>query len=237
MSDHDIKDEVVDSPSNGQTEDTAEHAHQVVVKNTGMSPLGKAVAGAASLLALVILIQLLLGGETVVEEASHETASSSMATPVQTASNASEVAIIGTDADDDMVNVGGIERRGAGRYFFTSIKVPADAKSLYLSGSGATPLEDGSWGDMEQQVTEIFATFKETLEAQGWSMGDIIQVRAFAISDEYGSLDFAGFNRGYSKFFGTEENPLKPVRTFVEVKDLVVPGWLVELEIRAARVN
>ena len=28
----------------------------------------------------------------------------------------------------------------------------------------------------------------------------------------------------------------KPVRSFVEIKDLVVEGWLVEIEIRAARM-
>jgi enamine deaminase RidA (YjgF/YER057c/UK114 family) len=114
--------------------------------------------------------------------------------------------------------------------------VPAGAESLYLSGSGASPLEDGSWGDMEQQVVDTFESFKQTLEQQGWSMGDIVQVRAFAVSDEFGYLDFEGFNRGYRKFFGTEENPLKPVRTFVEIQGLVVPGWLVEIEIRAARM-
>ena len=40
----------------------------------------------------------------------------------------------------------------------------------------------------------------------------------------------------YRKFFGTEENPLKPDRTFVAIQGIVVPGWLVEIEIRAARM-
>ena len=41
---------------------------------------------------------------------------------------------------------------------------------------------------------------------------------------------------GYQKFFGTDENPMKPVRSFVQIAGLVVDGWLVEIEIRAARV-
>ena len=82
---------------------------------------------------------------------------------------------------------------------------------------------------------EDIAGVKETLEDQGWSMGDIVQVRAFALAGEDG-LDFAGFNSGYSEFFGTSDNPNKPVRSFVEIKDLVVEGWLVEIEIRAARM-
>jgi enamine deaminase RidA (YjgF/YER057c/UK114 family) len=134
------------------------------------------------------------------------------------------------------VNVNGIERKGEGRHFYTTIKIPANAETLYLSGSGARAQEDGSWGDMEQQTVDTFSRFKETLEAEGWSMGDIVQVRAFAVAGEYGLLDFDGFNRGYRQFFGTEENPMKPVRSFVQIEGLVVPGWLVEIEIRAARV-
>ncbi len=133
------------------------------------------------------------------------------------------------------VNVGGIERKGEGRHFYTTIKIPANAETLYLSGSGASRNEDGTWGDMEAQTIDTFNSFKETLEAEGWSMADVVQVRAFAVAGEYGVLDFDGFNRGYREFFGTEENPMKPVRSFVQIAGLVVPGWLVEIEIRAAR--
>ena len=133
-------------------------------------------------------------------------------------------------------NVGGIERVGEGRHFYNTIKIPPGAETLYLSGSGARANPDGSWGDMEAQTIDTFARFQETLEEQGWSMSDIVQVRAFAVADEFGLLDFDGFNRGYREFFGTEENPLKPVRSFVEIAGLVVPGWLVEIEIRAARL-
>ncbi|MEX0964782.1 MAG: Rid family hydrolase [Pseudohongiellaceae bacterium] len=129
-----------------------------------------------------------------------------------------------------------IERQGEGRHFFTTIKIPPSAATLYLSGSGASQKADGSWGSMEEQTIDTFSKFKQTLVAEGWSMSDIVQVRAFAVAGEYGLLDFEGFNRGYREFFGTEENPQKPVRSFVQVADLVVPGWLVEIEIRAAKI-
>ena len=128
-----------------------------------------------------------------------------------------------------------ISRVEEGTYFYRSISIPPGAETMYLSGSGAQPLADGSWGDMRQQTTDTFSRFKETLEEQGWSMSDIVQVRAFAVAGDEG-LDFAGFNAGYSEFFGTASNPNKPVRSFVEIKDLVVDGWLVEIEIRAARM-
>lgn len=136
----------------------------------------------------------------------------------------------------DVTGEGIIERKGEGRHFYTTIKIPAGAETLYLSGSGASRQEDGSMGSMERQVIDTFESFQETLEAEGWSLSDIVQVRAFAVADEFGLLDFDGFNRGYRRFFGTEENPMKPVRSFVEIAGLVVPGWLVEIEIRAARL-
>ncbi len=128
-----------------------------------------------------------------------------------------------------------ITRDNEGRYFFTSITIPPGAETMYLSGSGARPMEDGTWGDMKQQTIDIFGRFQQTLEEQGWSMSDIVQVRAFAVSGEDG-LDFAGFNEGYAEFFGTTENPNKPVRSFVEIAGLVADGWLIEIEIRAARM-
>ena len=129
-----------------------------------------------------------------------------------------------------------ITRHNEGTYFYTSITIPPGAETMYLSGSGARPLDDGSWGDMKQQTINTFERFKATLEEQGWSMADIVQVRAFAVAGDDGELDFAGFNEGYAQFFGTAENPNKPVRSFVEIADLVVDGWLVEIEIRAARM-
>lgn len=129
-----------------------------------------------------------------------------------------------------------IVRNGESRNFYNNIFIPAGAETLYLSGAGARQKADGTWGDMERQTIDTFNSFKETLESQGWTMGDIVQVRAFAVSGADGTLDFDGFNRGYQQFFGTTENPLKPVRSFVEIAGLVVPGWLVEIEIRAARM-
>lgn len=212
----------------------------IQAEKSGMSALNKAVIAALLLLGIVLLVQLNLGDEpdrpvAATSLSASESAAGRAAESVAAETTSANVAILNRD-EDDMVNVGGIERRGEGRHFFTTIKVPAGAESLYLSGSGASPLEDGSWGEMEQQVVATFESFKETLESQGWSMSDIVQVRAFAVSDEFGYLDFDGFNRGYRKFFGTEENPLKPVRTFVEIQGLMVPGWLVEIEIRAARM-
>lgn len=135
-----------------------------------------------------------------------------------------------------LTQAGEIVREDEGRNFYATITIPAGAETMYLSGSGASREEDGSWGNMEQQTISTFNKFKNQLESRGWSMEDIVQVRAFAVAGPDGELDFAGFNKGYQQFFGTEDNPQKPVRSFVQIAGLVVPGWLVEVEIRAARM-
>lgn len=129
-----------------------------------------------------------------------------------------------------------IDRFNEGRNFYGVISIPPGAETLYLSGAGAQPNEDGSWGSMEEQAVDIFTTFKATLESFGWSLEDIVQVRAFATAGDDGMLDFAGFNAGYQQFFGSDINAMKPVRSFVQVADLVRDGWLVEVEVRAARM-
>lgn len=129
-----------------------------------------------------------------------------------------------------------IERFDEGTNFYNVIAIPPGAETLYLSGAGASPKEDGSWGTMEEQAIQIFQTFQTTLEGMGWSLEDIVQVRVFAVANPDGTLDFEGFNTGYRRFFGSDINPMKPVRSFVQVAALVREGWLVEVEIRAARM-
>ena len=191
---------------------------------SGLSNTSVALLAGLGLAFMIVLVTLASGpGSTPVEAlAQSEEPEAPMAAALPSTVN--------TDSSDEIV------RQGEGRHFFTTIKIPPAAATLYLSGSGASRKEDGSWGTMEEQTIDTFSEFKQTLEAEGWSMSDIVQVRAFAVAGEYGLLDFDGFNRGYREFFGTEENPQKPVRSFVQVADLVVPGWLVEIEIRAAKI-
>ena len=115
-----------------------------------------------------------------------------------------------------------IVRTGESRVLFNNIYIPAGAETLYLSGAGASAAADGSWGNMEQQTVNIFEKFKATLEEQGWSMSDIVQVRIFGVAGPDGEFDFDGINSGYLQFFGTEANPTKPVRTTVVAAEAIV---------------
>ena len=76
---------------------------------------------------------------------------------------------------------------------------------------------------------------KTQLEGMGMSVGDIIKMQAFLVAPEGETVDFDGFMKGYSQFFGTEEQPNLPVRSAMVVDALVNPGWLVELEVTAVR--
>ena len=236
------KEEVIEQPDDTvEVEEAAAQSGSIVPQISNFNMI--LITGFG--MAIVVIIVMLASGEPASDMASAapvaiessvsaSTASAPAApssTNSSTNSSTTQVAVASGD-----VNVGGIERKGEGRHFYTTIKIPANAETLYLSGSGASRNEDGSWGDMEAQVEDTFNSFRDKLEGEGWSMSDVVQVRAFAVSDEYGLLDFDGFNRGYRKFFGTEGNPMKPVRSFVEIAGLVVPGWLVEIQIRAAKL-
>ena len=195
-------------------------------KLTNLSNTSVALLVGLGLTSIIVLVTLVSGPGSIPVEALGQSAELEAPAPIY----ATMPMIV------EPLSAEGIERQGEGRHFFTTIKIPPAAATLYLSGSGASQKDDATWGSMEEQTIDTFSKFKQTLEAEGWSMSDIVQVRAFAVAGEFGLLDFDGFNRGYREFFGTEENPQKPVRSFVQVADLVVPGWLVEIEIRAAKI-
>ena len=52
---------------------------------------------------------------------------------------------------------------------------------------------------------------------------------------ETGKMDFAGFMKGYTQFFGTKAQPKLPTRSAFQVAGLANPNYLVEIEVTAAR--
>ncbi|MGO3842199.1 MAG: RidA family protein [Alcaligenes pakistanensis] len=124
----------------------------------------------------------------------------------------------------------------------TAVEVPAGKTTVYLSGTvpavrdkSADASSIAAYGTMEQQTESVMAQIKNQLEGMGMSVGDIIKMQAFLVAPDNGKVDFAGFMTGYSKFFGTKEQPNLPVRSAMVVNALVNPGWLVELEVTAVR--
>ncbi len=136
-----------------------------------------------------------------------------------------------------------IKRNDEGRMFFSTIEVPAHADQLFVSGKGPRPLNpdapraDRSYGTTEQQARSTFTSIKAAVDGAGWDMGDIVMVRVYLVADPAtGKMDFSGFNKAFLEFFGTEDQPNKPVRAVVEISGLAVDGWLIEVDVRGARM-
>jgi|SRR6185437_1886591 len=134
-----------------------------------------------------------------------------------------------------------VKRNAGGNAPFSSSIWVGD--TLYLSGTvaqantpapGARPTIEG---DTRAQTTSALTSIQKTLREQGLDMRDVIQMRVYLVGDpaQGGKMDFAGMNAAYGRFFGSKEQPDKPVRTTVQVAALALPGALVEIEVTAVR--
>ncbi|MCU1323746.1 MAG: Endoribonuclease [Acidobacteriaceae bacterium] len=118
--------------------------------------------------------------------------------------------------------------------------------TLYVSGTMApvdypadrakgTPA--GYKGDTRAQAIGAIRSIEIVLKQQGLGLGDIVQMQAFLVGDpaKGGVMDRDGWDAAYSQFFGTEEQPNKPVRATVQVSRTVIPTGLIEIMVVAAR--
>ncbi|MEO8618207.1 MAG: RidA family protein [Sphingomicrobium sp.] len=125
----------------------------------------------------------------------------------------------------------------------SSVSVPADARLVYVSGTVPDAIDEaapkgtfGRYGDTEAQTRSILGKIAKVLEAEGLGLGDVVMMRVFLVAPPgEARMDFAGMMRGYSAFFGTRDQPRKTARSTMQVAGLVDPGWLVEIEVTAAR--
>jgi enamine deaminase RidA (YjgF/YER057c/UK114 family) len=71
----------------------------------------------------------------------------------------------------------------------------------------------------------------------GLTMSDVIKMQVFLVKDpaKGNKMDFAGFMKGYTQFFGTAEQPHLPSRSAFEIAALANPAYLVEIEVVAVR--
>ena len=127
-----------------------------------------------------------------------------------------------------------------------AVEVPAGAATLYLSGMGADVADPkapamtmAAYGDTEAQTTSALAKIGKFLESQGYGLGDVVMMHAYLVADpaKGGKMDFAGFMKGYTRFFGTASQPLLPSRSAFQIAALGNPGWLVEIEVIAAKTG
>lgn len=122
-----------------------------------------------------------------------------------------------------------------------AVEVPADKTQVHLSGQVPVAIDDeaeadtiAAYGSMEEQTTSALQAVEDTLKSLDLTMADIYRMQVFLVAQD-GKVDFSGFMDGYTQFFGTEDQPNLPVRSAVEVAALANPGWLIEIEVSAAR--
>ena len=127
-----------------------------------------------------------------------------------------------------------------------AVELPANAKLVYVSGqvpplvnrdAPRTSIE--AFGDTKIQTLGVLNRIQSILSDAGLSMGDVVKMQVFLVGDpsKNGKMDFSGFMQGYTQFFGTEEQPNLPARSAMQVAGLVNPGWLVEIEVVAVRME
>ena len=125
-----------------------------------------------------------------------------------------------------------------------AVEVPP-GHSLVLFSGMVPPVVDTSaplgsvaaYGDTEAQTVNVLKRIEGQLHSMQLGMGDVVQMHAFLVGDpgKNGTLDFAGFMKGYTQFFGTAMQPKLPARSAVKVAALAAPGMLVEIEVTAVR--
>ena len=125
-----------------------------------------------------------------------------------------------------------------------AVEVPAGKATVYVSGH-VPPVVDpkapkdsvAAYGNTETQTIGVLTAIQKELQGMHLDMGNIVKMNVFLVGDpEHGGhMDFAGFMAGYTKFFGTKEQPNLPARSAVQVAALVNPGFRVEIEVIAVR--
>jgi len=126
----------------------------------------------------------------------------------------------------------------------SAVEVPAGRSLVFVSGTVPPVVDDkaergslAAYGDTRTQTQGVLKAIERQLQAQGLGLGDVVKMQVFLVGDpaKGGKMDFDGFMAAYREFYGTPAQPNLPARSVMQVAGLVVPGWLVEIEVIAAR--
>jgi Putative translation initiation inhibitor, yjgF family len=94
-----------------------------------------------------------------------------------------------------------------------------------IAVSGTAPIADGKAayvGDAYEQTKLCLSIIQKAIEEAGGSLKNTVRTRVF-LTDKSHWEDVA---RGHGEYFGD----IRPASTFVVIKELLSPDWLVEIE-------
>jgi enamine deaminase RidA (YjgF/YER057c/UK114 family) len=122
-----------------------------------------------------------------------------------------------------------------------AVQVSGNATTYYVSGQ-VPPVVDkdadsasaAAYGDTKTQTVGALNKIKGILDGLGLGMGDVVKMQVFLVHSASAPMDFKAFMEGYTQFFGGSQ-PNLPARSVVGVAALANPGFLVEIEVIAAK--
>jgi enamine deaminase RidA (YjgF/YER057c/UK114 family) len=124
-----------------------------------------------------------------------------------------------------------------------AVSIPPTATIHFISGQvpavidkNAAPDTLAAFGDTKAQSESVLKKIKEVLEGMKLDMSDVVKMQVFLVGDpaKGNRADTKGFMEAYTQYFGGAQ-PNLPARAVVQVAGLSNPGWLVEIEVVAAK--
>jgi enamine deaminase RidA (YjgF/YER057c/UK114 family) len=124
-----------------------------------------------------------------------------------------------------------------------AVTIPSTATIHFISGQvpavvdKAAPADSlAAFGNTKTQSETVLKKIKEILEGMKLEMSDVVKMQVFLVGDPAmgGKADTKGFMEAYTQYFGGTQ-PNLPARAVVQVAGLSNPGWLVEIEVVAAK--
>lgn len=119
------------------------------------------------------------------------------------------------------------------------VRYKTPGSTFHIAAALEIPTDPAAYGDdTEGQTVAIFKSIDEQLKSMNLTMSDVVKVQVFlvAASAKGGKMDFAGFMRGYTQYFGTAAQPHLPARSAFQIAALANRAWYVEIEVVAVRV-
>ncbi len=124
-----------------------------------------------------------------------------------------------------------------------AVTIPPTATIHFISGQVPAVVNKDApgdsleaFGDTRTQSETVLKKIKEILQGMKLEMSDVVKMQVFLVGDpaKGGKADTKGFMEAYTQYFGGAQ-PNLPARAVVQVAGLSNPGWLVEIEVVAAK--
>ena len=124
-----------------------------------------------------------------------------------------------------------------------AVEVPAGASTIYLNGvvpgiidNKADPRSEAAYGNTAQQTANVLAEIEKRLKSLGWGLSDVVKMQVFLKAPQgQNDMDFRGFSQSYLRFFDAKAGVKLPARSLLQTQGFANPGWLVEIDVIAAR--